>query len=130
MGFIQSKGLETFAQPRDTKLPVVLGLHANPGFSILSIVVGAIVVLACVIGRNVDRWVNLIAGAVFILAGMIGLVLMRTDLNFFGDTMATVIVSFVLGLIMFTAGLYGRVGSVEQEAAEAHRREGGQPVDA
>lgn len=127
LGFVKSKGLETFAQPSDTDLPRVLWLDANPAFSILSIVVGALVVLAVVIGRNADFWVNSIAGSLFLLASMAMMALLHTDLNYLGFTMSTCIASMILGLIMFTAALYGRVGSVEREvAAEAHRH--GQPV--
>ncbi|WP_041624550.1 DUF4383 domain-containing protein [Stackebrandtia nassauensis] len=122
LGYVKSKGLETFAQPNDADLPRVLWLDANPAFSILSIVVGAVVVLAVIVGRNVDFYVNLLAGSVFLLASMAMMALLHTDLNYLGFTMATCIASMILGLIMFTAGLYGRVGSSEREAAaEAHR---------
>lgn len=127
LGFIESRGLATFAQPGDTDLPRVLWLDANPAFSMLSIAVGAIVVLSVIIGRNADFWVNLLAGSLFLLASMAMMALLHTDLNYLGFTMSTCIASMILGLIMFTAGLYGRVGSAEREAAaEAHRH--GQPV--
>ena len=66
-----------------------------------------------VIGRKVDQWTNLIAAVVFLVAGMAMMMLMQTDLNFLGFTMSTCIVSFVIGLVLFTAGLvrqdrYGR----------------------
>ncbi|MGH8879317.1 MAG: DUF4383 domain-containing protein, partial [Stackebrandtia sp.] len=126
LGFIKSRGLQTFAQPGDSDLPRALWLDANPAFSILSIVVGALVVLAVIVGRNVDMWVNLIAGGVFLLAGMAMMALLHTELNYLGFTMATCVASFILGLVMFTAGLYGRVGSAEREAAaDVHRH--GQP---
>ena len=37
--------------------------------------------------------------------------LLQTDLNLLGFTMATCIVSFVIGLVLLTAGLYGKTGS-------------------
>lgn len=121
LGFIKTRD-EGLAWTAQEGLPWVLGLHANPAFSVLSIVVGAIVVIGALIGRNVDRWINLIAGALFLLASMFMLLLLRTDLNFLGFGVSTCVVSAILGLIMFTAGLYGRVGSVEMEAAEEARR--------
>jgi hypothetical protein len=108
--------------------PAVLGLHANRAFAILSIVAGAIIVGSAVYGRNLDRWVNLLGGIVFLVSGFAMLVLLQTDLNLLGFTMTTCIVSFVIGLVLFTAGLYGRVASPEQEAYEDRFRHGGPPA--
>ncbi len=121
LGFIegQNAGLGWFAQDG---LPTVLFLKTNPAFSVMSVVVGAIVVVGALLGRNLDRWINLSAGTVFLLAGMFMLLLLRTDVNFLGFGMSTCIVSFILGLIMFTAGLYGRVGSTEEAVQEEKRR--------
>lgn len=123
VGFIQTRdaGLETFAQ---SNLPTVLGLQTNPGFALLSIVVGAGVVAAVLIGRNVDFYVNLAAGCVFLLAGMAMLGLLHTDMNYLGFTVATCNVSFVVGLVLLTSGLYGRVGSQEAAVAEEKHRHG------
>jgi hypothetical protein len=117
LGFMRARdaGLDWFAQEG---LPTILWLKANPAFALMSIVVGAIVVLGALIGRNIDRWINLLAGTVFILAGMAMMALLRTDVNFLGFTMSACIASFILGLVMFTAGLYGRVGSLKEERAE------------
>src|SRR5687767_13051959 len=46
-----------------------LGLKTNPAFSYLSVIAGAVVVLATLIGRNVDRIVYLWVGGGFLLAG-------------------------------------------------------------
>lgn len=121
LGFIeaQNAGLGWFAQDG---LPTVLFLKANPAFSVMSIVVGAIVVIGALLGRNLDRWINLLAGAVFMLAGMAMLLFLRTDVNFLGFSMSTCIASFILGLIMFTAGLYGRVGTAQEADREERRR--------
>ena len=64
-----------------------------------------------VIGGNVAHWINLIGAVVFLVAGMAMMILLQTDLNFLGFTMATCIVSFVIGLVLFTAGLYGKTGT-------------------
>ena len=53
-------------------LPSVLGLRANMAFAILSIVVGAVLVIGAVVGGNIGRWVNLLGGLVFIVAGLFG----------------------------------------------------------
>lgn len=121
LGFIQAQnaGLDWFAQ---AGLPSVMFLKANPAFSLMSIIVGAIVVVGSLIGRNIDRWINLLAGTVFLLAGMGMMLLLRTDVNFFGFTMSACIASFILGLVMLTAGLYGRVGTVTEAQREEDRR--------
>jgi Domain of unknown function (DUF4383) len=118
VGVSASHGYGLFARGHT----VALGLRTNLGFSLLSIIVGAVVLAAVVIGRNADFYVFLFGGMVFLVAGMAMLVLMQTGLNLLNFTVATCVVSFLIGLVMVTAGLYGRSGSHEaQEAQEAHR---------
>jgi hypothetical protein len=99
-----------------------LGLRTNLAFAVLSIIVGAIVLLGVIVGRNVDHILNLVGGLVFLLAGMFMLILLQTDLNLLNYTVSTSVVSFIIGLVLFTAGLYSRVGSREETEAEERRR--------
>jgi hypothetical protein len=124
LGIGRTRDFGTFAQHG---LPNVLGLHANRAFAILSIVVGAVLIAGSVIGRNVDRWINLVGGYVFLGAGMAMMILMQTSLNVLGFTMATCIVSFVIGLVLFSAGLYGRVGPRDLASSEDQFRHGSAP---
>jgi hypothetical protein len=124
VGLIQTRGLETFAQE---DLPWVLGLQANRAFAILSIAVGLIVVLGAVIGGTLDQRINLGAAIVFLVAGLAMMILMQTDLNFLGFTMATCLVSFVIGLVLLTAALYGKVGTSEDVRREEAFRHGAGP---
>ena len=96
---------------------VALGLRTNMAFSVLSIVVGLVVVAAAVIGRNVDFAVFLFGGLVFLVSGMAMLVVLQTSLNVLNFTVATCVVSFLIGLVLVTAGLYGRSGTPEQRQA-------------
>ncbi|WP_425560583.1 DUF4383 domain-containing protein [Luedemannella flava] len=121
VGLTKTSGMDFFAQD---DLPVALGLKTNPAFALLSVIVGAIVVVGAVIGRNVDRFINLTAGVVFLLAGMVMLVLSRTDLNFLGFQVATCVASFIIGGVFATAGLYGKVGTPEHAAMEEGFRHG------
>lgn len=105
--------------------PSVLGLRANTAFAILSIVFGALFVLGALIGRNIGRWINLLGGVVFMVAGLVMICLLQTTFNFLGFTVATVVVSLLFGILMFTAGLYGRVGPHEQHHQEEGFRHGG-----
>jgi hypothetical protein len=100
----------------------VLGLRANLAFSILSIVAGATILLAALIGGNLPHLVNLYGGWLFLGAGVFMLALLQTDVNFLNFSVTTCVVSFLFGLALLTAGLYGRVGpSDAAEAEEAYR---------
>jgi hypothetical protein len=106
-----------------------LGLKTNLAFSVLSIVVGAIVLIGVLIGRNIDRAINLFAGIVFLGAGLVMLTVMETEANILNFSVSTCVVSFVIGLVLFTAGLYGRVGSRARASAEESFRHGAPEVE-
>jgi hypothetical protein len=99
---------------------VVLGLHTNLAFSLLSTVVGAVVLGGVIIGGNLAHWINMIGGGVFLLAGLAMLALMQTDANLLNFSVATCVVSYGIGLAMLLSGLYDKVGP--PEAAEAEHR--------
>ena len=118
VGAVVSRGHGAFS--RD---PIyALGLRTNLAFSVLSMVVGVVVLIGVVVNHNWDHILNLFGGMAFLIAGMLMLGLLQTDLNALNYTVSTCVVSFVIGLVLFTAGLYTRVGSAEDtEAAERHR---------
>jgi hypothetical protein len=124
VGVIRNRGLDFFEQQG---LPSALGLHANMAFGVLSIVVGLILLLGAVIGGNLDQRINIVSSVVFILAGLIMLVLQRTDANFLGFTPATCIVSLIIGLALLLAGLYGKVGNLLDVRLEEDFRHGQGP---
>jgi Domain of unknown function (DUF4383) len=99
------------------------GLHTNMAFAVLSIVVGAVILVGVVIGRNVDRFVNMVGAVVFILAGLIMLPLSRTDLDILNYDVTAAVVSFIIGTILLLSGLYGRVGPKDQRSREEGFRE-------
>lgn len=121
LGLVETWGTPLFGRQSTW----VLGLRTNLAFSILSIVVGATVLLGVVIGRNVDRVINLVGGVVFTLAGLFMMALLETDLNLLNFTMATCIASFIIGLIFGVAGLFGKVGPSKDVHAEESFRHGG-----
>jgi hypothetical protein len=108
VGFTKTQGTSLFAH---TDLPWVLGLRTNLAFALLSIVSGAVLIVCAVIGGNLDFFVNLLGGLVFMVVGVLMLGLMQTDANFLGFSMTNCIVSLLLGTLVFTAGLYGRTGT-------------------
>jgi len=121
VGFVQSRGTSAFSQGAMS----ALGLRTNLAFSIASFAAGVVILLAVLVGRNVDYFVNLVAGVGFLVAGIAMMALLRTDMNVLNFSIATCIVSFVIGMVLFSAGLYGKVGSVEAAAAEEALRHGG-----
>ena len=108
-----------------TGLPTVLGLRANAAFAVVSILVGAVIVVGRMIGGNLDRWINLLGGIVFLVSGLAMLALLQTKFNFLGFSMSSVVLSFLFGMVMFTAGLYGKVGPAQQRRLEEDFRHGG-----
>src|SRR3954453_15482339 len=92
VGLAQTSGLPFFTQD---EAKWVLLLRTNPAFSILSVVAGAIVVVAQVVGHNLDHYVNLTAAVVFMVAGLGMLLLLQTVANLLAFSMSNVIASFI-----------------------------------
>ncbi len=111
-----------FAQDINTE---ALGLQTNPAFSLLSIIVGAIVILFALVGRNIAHFVNYAGGVVFWLAGLFGLILVRTGANFLNFEVSTCVVSFIVGTLLVLAGMYGKRGTAQQAAEEEEFRHTG-----
>jgi hypothetical protein len=111
IGLIQTAGeVGTFATHGER----VLGLTMNPAFAVLNIVAGAAIVVAGLIGKNVDATVNLLGGILFLLAGGVMLCVLRTDLNVLAFSMTNVNTSFVIGTFLLAAGLYGRTSATRR----------------
>ncbi|GAA1990819.1 DUF4383 domain-containing protein [Catenulispora subtropica] len=87
----------------------VMGLSSNGLLSVLSILVASLLLVAARIGGNFASTVNMVMGIVFIVAGLLGLAVMETHANILAFGLSNVFFSFVVGLIMMTFGMYGRV---------------------
>jgi hypothetical protein len=48
----------------------------------------------------------------------------RTDANFLKFTIATVVVTYLIGLVLITAGLYSTTAPAQEASAPRHVREG------
>jgi len=114
LGVSRTSGLPFFAQPGSEHLPWVLGLRANPAFAYLSILAGLVLIVGAVVGRNVYFYLGMAGGLAFLVAGLAMLALLETSLNFLGFSMTNCIVSFVIGLVVFAGGLFGRVGPPDE----------------
>ncbi len=113
LGIIASAGNDVLAQD-DTK---VLGQGANLGFSLLSIALGALILLGVVIGRNLDAAINQRLAYVLLVLGLVELAILRTEANIFNFSIMTDIVILILSLVLLLAGMYGKVGTDDEHEA-------------
>jgi hypothetical protein len=118
VGVIETSGDEFFAQ-NGTE---ALWQGTNLGYSVISIGIGLVILIATAIGRNVDAAVNKLAGYGLAALGLAGLAVLRTDANYLDFTMSTVIVTMSLGLVLLLAAMYGRVGTEEQARVSREAR--------
>jgi hypothetical protein len=110
-GFVFAFGLAGLDRRPDmfgTEGPVVFGMTTNGLLAFLSMVVGFMLVLAAVFGGPVAAWGLIVAGAVFILSGVVNVFLLGTPLNVMAFTMPNVIFSWVVGAVLVALGMIGR----------------------
>ncbi|BEL11291.1 hypothetical protein Q0Z83_094820 [Actinoplanes sichuanensis] len=120
IGFISTSS-EAFTGPGVR----ALGQGSNVLWSIISLALGALVILATVVGRNIDAAVDQYLGWALLVLGSYSLCVLRTDeVNFFGFTMSTVIVTYLAGLLLITVSLYSKTAPQSQTGAPRQVREG------
>lgn len=102
-----------------------LGLRTNPAFAVLSLAVGAVVLAGVLLPGNTGHFLHLVGGGVFWLAGLVMLTLLQTPANVLNFEVSTCVVSFVIGTVLFGAGMYGKSGTVAQAANEERFRHSG-----
>jgi hypothetical protein len=101
----------------------VLGLRTNPASAWLNTLFGVILLVAIVLGGNIYHRVTMALGWALGVFGLLVVAFIQTDANIVNASMINVIGWMVAGLILLTAGLYGKVGSpeaAEEEAAASH----------
>ncbi|MFI6130405.1 DUF4383 domain-containing protein [Micromonospora sp. NPDC051141] len=113
LGIIASAGNDFFAQD-DTK---VLGQGTNMGFSLLSILIGVVILVGTAIGRNLDVAVNQWLAYTLMVIGLAALAFLQTDANILNFSIMTVIVVLTLSLVLLVAGMYGKVGTDDEHEA-------------
>ena len=110
-GFVFVFGLAGLARRPDvfsTEGPVVFGMTTNGFLAFLSMVVGFMLVFAAVFGDPAAAWGAIVAGAVFILSGVVNVFLLGTALNVMAFTMPNVVFSWVVGAVLVALGMIGR----------------------
>ncbi|HET6482530.1 MAG TPA: DUF4383 domain-containing protein [Actinoplanes sp.] len=102
----------------------VFGQETNLLWSILVLVVGAIVLGAAAIGRNLDTAADKYVGWGLLVLGSYELGASRTDASIFGFSVATVVVTYLVGLVLITSSLYLKVAPQQAVGAPRQVREG------
>lgn len=106
-GVIETNGLELFAR---NDLPKVFGQQLNPASAGMVLVLGAVVVLVTVLGRNIDHFGNFWIGQILVLTTLLSMAVLRTDANILGFNMTSVVVLMTVGTFILASSLYAKVG--------------------
>ncbi|MGC5287291.1 DUF4383 domain-containing protein [Micromonospora sp. DT231] len=116
LGIIVSTGNEILAQD-DTR---VLGQGTNLGFSLISVLLGIVVLVGTALGRNIDVAINQWMSYALMVVSLASLAFIRTDANILNFSIVTVIVVMAVALVLLMVGMYGKVGS--EDEAEAFQK--------
>jgi FtsH-binding integral membrane protein len=100
-----------------TDIGRVFSQGTNLANSILSIILGGVVLLGAVIGRNLDVAIDKYLGWGLLVLGTYELAAMRTDANFLNFTISTVVVVYLAGLVLIMASYYSKVAPREETGA-------------
>ncbi|MGW1538307.1 DUF4383 domain-containing protein [Streptomyces aureus] len=97
--------------PFDTDGDSIAGMSTNGALSLISVVVGLVLIAGAVVGGNVASTLNMAVGTLFLLSGFVHIFILDRPANVLGFGMTNVVFSFVMGLVILTFGMYGRVSS-------------------
>jgi hypothetical protein len=107
----------------------VIGLSTNVLLSTISVVVGLALLAGAYAGGNRAAELNTVVGVLFLGSGLANLIVLRTSWNILNFSMSNVIFSFVVGLLLLTFGLYGRVtGGLPPDNPYYRARHGRDPI--
>jgi hypothetical protein len=120
VGLITTSGAGLLDRPGT----IVLGQGANLLWSILSLVIGVVAIIGTLVGRGVATQTQWLLGWALMVIGSYGLATSKTDANYLGFTIATVIVTYLVGWVLLLSSLYMRVGPPETTGAPRQVREG------
>lgn len=97
--------------PFNTDGESLAGLTTNGVLSLVSVVVGLALVAGGVIGGNFASTLNMTVGTLFLLSGFAHIFILDKPANVLDFGMTNVMFSFIMGLVILTFGMYGRVSS-------------------
>ncbi|GAA3929612.1 DUF4383 domain-containing protein [Actinoplanes auranticolor] len=101
----------------------VLGQETNLFWSLVSVLIGAIVLIATLLGRNSDIVVDRYFGWGLLVVGSYELAVIRTDANFLNFSISTVVVTYLIGLVLIMAAYYCKVAPPEETSPPRQSRE-------
>jgi Domain of unknown function (DUF4383) len=101
----------------------VLGQGTNLFWSIVALVLGVIVLAVAAVGRNLDTEVDKFLGWGLLVVGSYGLAVIRTDANFLDFSIATVVITYLVGLLLIMTGLYSKVARTQDAGPSREERE-------
>ncbi|MFG2834292.1 DUF4383 domain-containing protein [Streptomyces zaomyceticus] len=104
-------GFADALSPFGTSGDRIAGMTTNTTLSVVSLVVGLVLLVAAAVGGNVASTVNMVVGGSFLLSGFYHLFVLDRPANFLDFGMTNVMFSFAMGLLIVTFGMYGRVSS-------------------
>ncbi|MGV9290823.1 DUF4383 domain-containing protein [Streptomyces sp. NPDC003719] len=102
-------GFADALSPFDTSGDTIAGMTTNVALSVISAVVGLALLVGAAVGGNFASTLNMTVGGLFALSGFAHLLVLDRDANILDFGMTNVIFSFVMGLLIATFGMYGRV---------------------
>ena len=86
----------------------VLGLSSNGLLSVISLVVATVLIAAGLRGGRTASTVLVVAGAAFVLSGLVNTLVLDTRLNLLAFRIPNVVFSFVAGALLLFLGAWGR----------------------
>jgi hypothetical protein len=101
-------GLVNRLEPFSTEGQPVLGLSSNGLLSVISLVVGGVLVVSGLRGGRTASTVLVAVGAAFVLSGVLNVLVLGTPLNLLAFRMSNVIFSLVAGALLLFLGAWGR----------------------
>jgi len=101
-------GLVNRLDPFSTSGSPVMGLSSNGLLSVISLVVGGVLVAAAVRGGRTASTVLVVVGAAFLLSGLVNVLVLDTAFNLLAFRISNVIFSLVAGALLLFLGAYGR----------------------
>jgi len=101
-------GLVNRLAPFSTRGAPIMGLTSNGLLSVVSLVVGAVLVASAVRGGRTASTVLVVVGAAFVLSGVVNVLLLDTAFNVLAFGLTNVVFSLVAGALLLFLGAYGR----------------------
>jgi hypothetical protein len=87
---------------------VILGLASNGLLSMISLIVGGILIGAALRGGRISSTITVVVGLLFLLSGLLNLAVLDTEFNLLAFRLPNVIFSFIAGMLLLFLGSYGR----------------------